>query len=1255
MPKTRLFTLLAILLVTLGIATTALAAANVAAPAPDPFAAAANPRSEIGNGLIAAIPSDRLVVRLYYTSQENLDAVAGSLDIWTVHPKEQYALVSVSDEEYKKLESLGYRMEVDAGKTALYGINAVLDPRYYYFDNYVTNTNGLYIKNFLQEVNAAYPDLTDLVDVGNAWQAGHGGYIRDIWVLRITNEDPAYGAISDKPAFFLYANTHAREVATPELAIRYIKYLTDGFNGEGGYTLDPDVTWLVNHNVIYVMVTQNPDGRIPDEQNGSAANRRKNMDNDDGCSLSSSWGVDLNRNHSFLWGCCGGSSGAACDETYRGPGAGSEPEVQAFQNYFSLVMKDQNGPNDDYTVAATSPITATGIFVSLHSFSDLVLWPWELDGYPTPPVYAQLTTIGRKFAYYNGYDPSGSIWYTVDGSTDIWTYGKFGLAAFTIEVGPDDGSACSNFFPAYDCIDGINGASQNFWAENKPVFIYSHKIAATPYKTTYGPDAANVSVAPSGVTPGEIVQLTAALADQRLSGDTLKPINAAEYFIDAPGVDGAGIPMLPADGAWGGTSEAVVASVDTTGLSQGQHYILVHGHTNTGDWGPFTAVFLYIVEPGVAPAIEGYVRDAMTNAPLAATVSAAGFHAETDPATGYYSMLVISGTYTLDASAAGHTDLNGGSVTVSNYETVRRDFNLMPVCTYFSDDIEAGAGGWTTGASTGDPVWGIVSNNSHSPFHSWTESPAGNYPNGDDSWLISPAFDLTGYNGVTLSFWHTYATESGFDYGYVEFSTNGGTSWSSAVASYSGSSGGWKQVSIPLAGLNNRPNAKIRFRFHSDSSNAGGGWNIDDIVLTGDAYSCNTPFAPTADFSQSADPLQGEPVQFNDLTVGTTPLTYHWDFGDGLGISTDSNPAYTFAGSGVFTVTLTVTNTIGSDAVSHPITIASSAPVSITEITLTQATSGNIHPGQVVSYTADLSPNWATKPYTYTLSFGDGSSPITATSTADPLAFTHTFTVTGTFELSIAAWNLAMTEPVTDTLATQVVSYTHGVIVAPAADGATGLPGEAIQYTLTVTNTGELADTFDIAASGNQWPVQLSAETLGPLDAGDAASLVITVTVPANAAGGEQDTLTVTVTAQRPNVEPAEAILTSTAAAVYGVSAGTDTDTLTGMHGQLITYTVLLTNTGNVTDTFDVTATSNWEVVISTPQGTLTPGEGITLSRGGSVVLTVVIAIPADAANGASEPAEIAITSRGDPEQSGQVTLTTHAVWISLYLPVVQR
>jgi carboxypeptidase T len=350
---------------------------------------------------------------------------------------------------------------------------------------------------------------------------------------------------------------------------------------------------MVDHHVVYILVTQNPDGHVIDEIDTNAY-RRKNMNNLDGCSSPDYWGVDLNRNHSFLWGCCGGSSGYACDETYRGNSEASEPETYAFQNYIMTVIPDVNGPNDNWTIAPASPITTTGIFISLHSYSDEILWPWFLPGYPSAPNQAQMEDIGRKFAALDPqYAPTGSIGYTVDGSSNYWSYGILGIPSFTFEVGPAYGS-CGDFFPAYGCIDGIDGMARNFWAENLPVFIYSTKIARQPYSLAYGPDTQNVYVDPAPVNPGTLVALTANITDQRYGGDPLQPITAAEYFIDAPGVDGSGFSMTTSDGSWGGLSENVEAVLDTTGLANGQHYILAHGRNDDGVWGPYSAVFLNI-------------------------------------------------------------------------------------------------------------------------------------------------------------------------------------------------------------------------------------------------------------------------------------------------------------------------------------------------------------------------------------------------------------------------------------------------------------------------------------------------------------------------------------------------------------------------------------------------------------------------------------------------------------------------------------
>ena len=48
-------------------------------------------------------------------------------------------------------------------------------------------------------------------------------------------------------------------------------------------------------------------------------------------------------------------------------------------------------------------------------------------------------------------------------------------------------------------------------------------------------------------------------------------------------------------------------------------------------------------------------------------------------------------------------------------------------------------------------------------------------------------------------------------------------------------------------------------------------------------------------------------VAFRDLSTGTTPITYLWEFGDGA-TSTEQNPSHNYIRQGMYTVRLTVTN-----------------------------------------------------------------------------------------------------------------------------------------------------------------------------------------------------------------------------------------------------------------------------------------------------------------------------------------------------------
>jgi PKD repeat protein len=73
--------------------------------------------------------------------------------------------------------------------------------------------------------------------------------------------------------------------------------------------------------------------------------------------------------------------------------------------------------------------------------------------------------------------------------------------------------------------------------------------------------------------------------------------------------------------------------------------------------------------------------------------------------------------------------------------------------------------------------------------------------------------------------------------------------------------------------------------------------------------------APNAEFSYTTNGLQ---VNFNSL--GSLGDTYLWNFGDG-GISTNPNPVHTYASSGVYQVSLTVTNDCGSNTLQQTVTV----------------------------------------------------------------------------------------------------------------------------------------------------------------------------------------------------------------------------------------------------------------------------------------------------------------------------------------------
>jgi hypothetical protein len=114
----------------------------------------------------------------------------------------------------------------------------------------------------------------------------------------------------------------------------------------------------------------------------------------------------------------------------------------------------------------------------------------------------------------------------------------------------------------------------------------------------------NVALDEGTVTAGTPVNLTASINDTRYSSDNgTEPthnIAAAEYYIDTPywvtTTVPISIPMTAVDGTFNNPVEAVQGTVDTTGMSPGQHILFVRGQDANGSWGAVSAVFLEIID-----------------------------------------------------------------------------------------------------------------------------------------------------------------------------------------------------------------------------------------------------------------------------------------------------------------------------------------------------------------------------------------------------------------------------------------------------------------------------------------------------------------------------------------------------------------------------------------------------------------------------------------------------------------------------------
>lgn len=207
-------------------------------------------------------------------------------------------------------------------------------------------------------------------------------------------------------------------------------------------------------------------------------------------------------------------------------------------------------------------------------------------------------------------------------------------------------------------------------------------------------------------------------------------------------------------------------------------------------------------------------------------------------------------------------------------------------------------------------------------------TPTSTYNDYEDSWAESPVYDLTNATKPYLDFffYHSNEDHNSFDQIWMEYSTNGGTTWnqlSGAVGTnvcfdqnwynqptnwggYSnnllagcdpgGNTGptGWEQVKKCVSFLAGESNVKFRFRIDAGDFCQGYGATVDNFSV------CDANLEVQIDYTCGAAPFE---VNFLDAS-NQCPDSWSWDFGDG-NTSTDQNPTHTYDTCGVYTVTLT--------------------------------------------------------------------------------------------------------------------------------------------------------------------------------------------------------------------------------------------------------------------------------------------------------------------------------------------------------------
>ncbi|NXE01616.1 CBPA1 Carboxypeptidase, partial [Chaetorhynchus papuensis] len=254
------------------------------------------------------------------------------------------------------------------------------------------------IYDFMDVLVEDHPNLVSKIQIGQSYEK------RPLYVLKFSTGG------RNRPAIWLDTGIHSREWITQATGVWTANKIAEE------YGQDPSVTAILDSMDIFLEIVTNPDGFAFTHSSNRLWRKTRSINAGSRCV-----GVDPNRNWDAGFGEAG-ASGNPCTETYHGPYPNSEPEVKSIVDF----------------VKSHGNIKA---FISIHSYSQLLLYPYGYTNTPVPDqqelhelsakaVAALSSLYGTKYKY-------GSIITTIyraSGGTIDWTYNQGIKYSFTFEL-----------------------------------------------------------------------------------------------------------------------------------------------------------------------------------------------------------------------------------------------------------------------------------------------------------------------------------------------------------------------------------------------------------------------------------------------------------------------------------------------------------------------------------------------------------------------------------------------------------------------------------------------------------------------------------------------------------------------------------------------------------------------------------------------------------------------------------------------------